>query len=153
MIEDNIIKVFEVFAEGTPKAQPRARAAVRGGHARMYNPGTADEWKKAIKDACIIMGKTSLTDPIDLTLEFRMERPKSHYKASGTLKPTSPRRMHDQKPDADNLAKAVMDALSDIEVWQDDDQVCSLHVYKRWADKYAPSGCQIIIKTIIESNL
>jgi Holliday junction resolvase RusA-like endonuclease len=151
MNEDDIITVFNVFAEGIPKAQPRARAVARGGHARMYNPDTADTWKKAVKDACIVLARTSLANPIDLTLEFRMPRPKNHFKGNGGLKDNSPQHLHAQKPDADNLAKAVMDALSDIDVWQDDDQVCNLRVRKRWADKYAPSGCQIIIKTIKEN--
>jgi Holliday junction resolvase RusA-like endonuclease len=39
-------------------------------------------------------------------------------------------RWHIQKPDADNLAKAVLDSLQ--EHWNDDCQVAILTVQKRW---------------------
>jgi len=39
-------------------------------------------------------------------------------------------RWHTQKPDADNIAKSVLDALK--EHWADDCQVCWLTVRKRW---------------------
>ena len=43
------------------------------------------------------------------------------------------RQYHAQKPDADNVVKAVLDALTDCAVWADDSQVASCHVIKRWA--------------------
>ena len=38
------------------------------------------------------------------------------------------------EPGADKLARAVLDALTDAAVWEDDGQVADLHVYKRFAD-------------------
>ena len=39
---------------------------------------------------------------------------------------------HTQKPDADNIAKAILDALKDH--WKDDAQVARLSIDKRWTD-------------------
>jgi Holliday junction resolvase RusA-like endonuclease len=38
-----------------------------------------------------------------------------------------------KKPDADNIAKAVCDALNGI-VWKDDSQVVDVRVLKRWGE-------------------
>ena len=40
---------------------------------------------------------------------------------------------HTKKPDADNIAKAVCDALNGV-AYQDDSQVCQLHVSKMYSD-------------------
>ena len=40
-----------------------------------------------------------------------------------------PRIRHTKKPDADNLAKAVLDSLNGL-IWVDDAQVCELSVSK-----------------------
>lgn len=39
-----------------------------------------------------------------------------------------------KKPDVDNIAKIILDALNGI-AWMDDKQVCSLSVCKAWGDK------------------
>jgi Holliday junction resolvase RusA-like endonuclease len=41
--------------------------------------------------------------------------------------------LHDGKPDADNVLKAVCDALTDCGVWADDKQVALAFVSKRWS--------------------
>lgn len=38
------------------------------------------------------------------------------------------------KPDVDNYAKSVLDAMTDAGVWHDDTQVQELRVNKQWAD-------------------
>lgn len=54
---------------------------------------------------------------------------------------TAPKFKLTHYPDADNLAKAVLDALVAIGCLQDDRLVWSLHVTKRYAD--ATPGCVI----------
>ena len=51
----------------------------------------------------------------------------------GALRKGIPER-HIYKPDADNLAKFVMDALNGT-YYKDDSQVCALHVMKRYGDE------------------
>lgn len=47
------------------------------------------------------------------------------------------------KPDADNLIKAVMDAMTDDGWWHDDALVCALVVTKSYAAKEQPTGAAI----------
>lgn len=131
------------FVTGDPKPQPRARAAVRGGHARMYNPSTADAWKAAVRVAAAEAGlmAAAIEGPIKLELQFQFCRPASHSTKAG-IKPTAPQ-YHTQRPDLDNLAKAVMDALTDVGVWVDDDQVFDLRAVKGWEPQ--TSGCWVTI--------
>ena len=51
---------------------------------------------------------------------------------------------HAQKPDADNVMKAVLDALTDCGVWVDDSQVASCHVIKRWAGQGPQTFIEIV---------
>jgi Holliday junction resolvase RusA-like endonuclease len=123
------------FVHGIPKPQPRPRAYSRGGKAGVYNPGTADDWKKAIKLMMKQHKGTFGDNPIMLSMTFHLPRPKSHYgtgKNMNKLKPSAPLN-HTQKPDVDNMVKAVMDAITDVGVWKDDSQVVSLSADKYWA--------------------
>lgn len=53
--------------------------------------------------------------------------------ASWSKKRKADARFHAQKPDADNLAKAVKDGLNRV-AWADDGQVAELLVRKRWGE-------------------
>jgi len=139
------------FAAGLPKGQPRAKAVRFGNRARVYDPGTADSWKAAVKLASKEAGVSGLhtTHPIALKLAFIFPRPKSHHKGGDFAKPVKDAapRCHVAKPDTDNAAKAVMDALTDCGVWRDDSQVCALSVTKTYG---LPSGCRITIEESIQ---
>lgn len=60
-----------------------------------------------------------------------------------SLKPSSPTH-HTSKPDVDNLAKAVIDALVDSKRIDDDRNVVSLDLEKVWVESQA--GVLVIIK-------
>jgi len=118
---------------GLPMAQPRPRADSRGGRPRIYDPGTADKWKEHVAFVHRIAGVTTITGPVRLALTFSMPRPKSG--------PNRLTEWHTCKPDLDNLAKAVMDALTAACAWQDDSQVCEMTVMK----KYGEPGVNVIL--------
>lgn len=106
---------------GIPAAQPRQRFARRGNFVHTYTPYTADGWKAAVEAEAIKSGvKIGKGVPVMLSIIFAMPRPKSR---AGQIN-------HIVKPDIDNLAKAVMDALSDSGIWHDDAQVCRLYARK-----------------------
>lgn len=136
------------FVRGEPKGQPRPRAFARkmgaSWVARVFDAGTAEEWKSQIamewRRSAPPMPK--LPGPLGLTLIFSMPRPKGHYGAKG-LKWNAPT-WHTSTPDADNLAKAVMDALTQLNIWGDDSQIVILTVGKKYCDDL--SGCRIEIK-------
>jgi len=128
--------VFEV--EGIPKGQPRPRAFARNGKARVYDPGTAEAWKAAIALAAKPhKPATPLEGPVYVKIANRMPRPKAHFgtgKKANTLKGTAPFH-HVSKPDLDNLAKAALDALTELGFWRDDAQICGLIATKIYDDR------------------
>ena len=135
--------------DGIPKAQPRVKAFRRGSHAGVYDPGTADYWKlqviQAAKQGCLA---SKIEGPIGLGLTFVMPRPKSHFKPDGSIRPKFIA-YHIKKPDVDNLAKAVMDALSNLgSIWSDDCQVCLLTVSKCYHQVGVNPGCNVRIDSL-----
>jgi len=136
---------------GEPKGQPRSRAFARkmgNVHvARFYDSDVADEWKRAVQivvlDAAIVHRWSLTLGPVAISMCFSLPRPKSHFGAKG-LKASAPMH-HSGKPDADNLAKLVMDQITKSgKVWRDDSQVVSLRVEKLWASGNE-SGCSVLI--------
>lgn len=124
------------FAPGDPKGQPRPRAFARGGHARVFDPGTAEGWKSAVALAAREHVRTPLDGALRVEMLFTFRRPKGHYrtgKNSHVLRDDAPT-FHTSKPDADNLAKAVLDALTTLGAWRDDAQVSTLIVTKDYGD-------------------
>ena len=111
---------------GIPKGQPRPKAFARGGHAGVYDPGTAGEWKAMVAAAGEpLRPPEPLTTPLLVSLEFVMPRPQKVPRRLGRGRMT-----HTSKPDLDNLAKAVLDALTQAGWWRDDNQVCGLDASK-----------------------
>lgn len=136
--------MISFFVKGDPKGQPRPRAFARGGHAGVYDPGTADAWKMEIRASAssVPAGEKRKDRPVDLIMTFYFRRPKNDYKKDGSLKPSAPT-YHTIRPDVDNLAKAVMDAMTHCGFWKDDSQVIRLEVIKRWAQGNLEPGVNV----------
>ena len=121
------------FVPGEPVAQPRVKARAFGRQARVYTPDTADKWKSEVKSMTRV--KMDVTQgPYDLGLMFRMLRPKAHYRTGRNaqkLRDAAPV-LHTKKPDVDNLAKAVIDAMVDSGRVDDDSFLVYLAVSKVW---------------------
>lgn len=142
------------WVSGEPKGQPRPRAFARkmGGKfvARVFDAGTAEAWKGAIAVAAAQHKPAApISGPVRLRICFYIARPKGHYTAGKVergLRATAPH-YHVGKPDADNLAKAVMDALTQCGwFWGDDAQVAVLTAAKLYAD--SGTGAQIEIREV-----
>ena len=129
------------FASGTPKGQPRPRAFVCGGKARVYDAGTAEGWKSAVAVAARdVLPAVPIAGPIAVEIQFSMPRPKSHYGAKGAVKPAFESAQHTQKPDLDNLAKAVLDAMTVLRFWGDDAQIVEMTLGKAWSGLTNPGA-------------
>lgn len=128
--------------DGLPKGQPRARAFARNGKARMYDPGTAEGWKQSVvASGDAVKPLRPFVGPIRLSVAVFMPRPKRLLKRNcypGTIP-------HIGKPDADNLAKAIMDAMTVAGWWGDDAQVYSLEVEKFYHALGARSGAMVTV--------
>lgn len=115
---------------GNPVAQPRVKAVKRGKFIQIYTPEKKIKpYKDAIKFIAsqTMAGRTPIEGPIEVCIHFYFDRPKRHSKKQRECP------WHAQKPDIDNLTKAVCDALNEI-CFQDDSQICLLTVRKEWAN-------------------
>lgn len=137
-------------AYGDPKGQPRARAFAMGrGKVRMYDHGTAEHWKGQVALAAHdYLPSAPLEGPLMVRLTFMMKRPKAHFRSNGLLKDTAPL-WHDKKPDADNAAKAVLDALTTLGMWGDDKQVAVLSILMRYTIDAERPGCRVCVGQLI----
>ena len=123
---------------GDPKGQPRPKAMAFNGHARVYDPGTADGWKGQIaiaaKESAAI--GLMLAGALSVTIHCYFRRPKGHFgtgKKAEVLKANAPY-WHTSKPDFDNVAKAACDVLTQLGVWKDDAQIVQSTITKRYSD-------------------
>jgi len=133
------------FCAGIPKAQPRVKAFVRGGHAGVYTPDSAEAWKQEVRRQTVANAPESvIAGVVRVELDFFLPRPKTHLDRHGVPKPKSPV-WHWQKPDLDNLIKAVTDAITDTQrVWLDDSQICEITATKTYALNAV--GCSVGIR-------
>ena len=90
------------------------------------SPGTL--FRNAIRLKAVEQKK--LVGPVCLRIECVFAMPTSWSKAKRAKHHGKP---HTQKPDGDNVAKAVMDGLTAAGVWPDDAVVWSLEIRKIWS--------------------
>ena len=132
-------RAYQLFVGGNPKGQPRVRATMRGHHAGVYTPPTADGWKTQVSIA--VRDLVRMTGAVEVELHFVFDRPKSHFGKRGTL-PSAPAH-HTGKPDIDNAVKSTLDAMVDAGFLADDRIVVKLVSTKTWG---AFPGCAMTIK-------
>lgn len=133
----------DVIGEAIPKGRPRGR--IRGKTVQMYTPERT-EIGEAFARLCWItqVGVTLLAGPLQVRIITRKRIPKSwpdYLKRAaerGRKRPTG-------KPDADNLAKLVLDALNGV-AWLDDGQVVDLTISKRYCKPGEPEGVALWVR-------
>ena len=114
---------FTVYGKPQGKARPRF---TRQG--RAYTPKNTVDYEGQIKQAYIAAGGAiigamiSNTTPIQIKITAYFKKAKTNKMDFPTL-----------KPDADNIAKAVCDAINGI-AYKDDKQITCLTVDKVWAE-------------------
>ena len=111
---------FDVFGKVRSKGRPRF---TRGGHA--YTPKATRDYEMAIREAfenATGRPQEPFSGPIAVCIMTYRQLPKSTPKSVISEPDT-------HKPDIDNVAKIVLDALNGV-AWEDDAQVVSLTVSK-----------------------
>jgi Holliday junction resolvase RusA-like endonuclease len=113
---------------GEPVPQPRPRVSTAGGFARAYVPKEhpVHAYRHSLAAAARAAGLGETGEPLNVVIDAVFQRPKSHMNKAG-VKATAPRL---PRPDVDNIAKAVLDALQDV--IGDDTTVARLVVEKSY---------------------
>nr|DAF04112.1 MAG TPA: Endodeoxyribonuclease RusA [Caudoviricetes sp.] len=111
---------FDVWGKVRGKGRPRF---TRGGHA--YTPKATRDYEAAIREAYMNAPRKPrepFSGPIAVSILTYRQLPKSTPKSVFSEPDT-------HKPDIDNVAKVILDALNGV-AWEDDAQVVSLTVSK-----------------------
>ena len=124
--------MLKFIVDENPKPLKRHRMTLTG---HVYDPSSKDkmEW---LQKAQINCPEEPFEGPISIDLNFFMKRPKSHFrtgKNSHLLKKSAPIYCS-QKPDLDNLAKFVLDAMNGS-FYTDDAQIIKMTCCKVFDDK------------------
>ena len=119
-----------VLPGDVPDTRPRARVLRLGTRttARAYTAPRYREWMVAAhaEAAAVWGGRPPLAGPLEVRV--LVVRQSADREALAAL----PRRWRVSRPDADNAAKAALDALVAVGVMGDDVQVVALHVEQVW---------------------
>jgi Holliday junction resolvase RusA-like endonuclease len=67
-------------------------------------------YRQSLAAAARVAGLTTTGEVLNVVIDAVFERPKSHMRKAG-VKPDAPKL---PRPDVDNIAKAVLDALQDV---------------------------------------
>ena len=149
---------MKVTIPGDPVGKGRPRLSTRGGHARAYTPKKTRLWEEY---AASLMWKTHKGDPIAapvrVTVNAVQERPKRLLpRSAGGSFPAREacplgRLWRPTKPDADNVLKAVLDALVLAEVILDDVQAVEVVARSLYGDIGETSRVEVEVVLVGEA--
>lgn len=121
----------DFVVEGKPTGKGRPRFRRMGNFVQTYTPASTAEYEKLVRIRFQNAGGIITDKPVRIEIVAFFAPPKSARKRDkaemlmNKILPT-------KKPDCDNIAKIVLDALNQI-AYKDDSQVVELSVIKRYA--------------------
>lgn len=129
-IKSEVFKVITFCVPGAPQGKGRARAFVRAGHVGHYTPEKTRSYEGLIRAYALqeMNGRKPTEMPVRAEIFVAFGVPDS-WPTWKRLEAVNGEISATVRPDADNVAKAVKDALNGI-CWIDDCQVISLAVHK-----------------------
>jgi hypothetical protein len=133
-----------IWVDGDPAAQG-SKKLVRlktGRTIMLENSRKVKPWRAAVADAAREANCPMHMGDVAVYAVVRFVRPKSHYKADGTLR--TGRQARPGYADCDKLARAICDGLAGI-AYPNDRQVAILAIERVWANPGTGSGAIIQI--------
>jgi Holliday junction resolvase RusA-like endonuclease len=139
--------VVTFTVEGPPVGKQRPRFRRFGNFVSTYTDAKTKSYETLVKESAIkaMNGRPPIEGPVKLDLIIRLPVPKSYPKKrseaclNGSEWPT-------KKPDWDNVAKSVADAINDI-VFLDDTQIVIARVVKIYA---ADAGVDVKVSEVLQ---
>lgn len=135
---------YTFLIPGEPVSQGRGRACVVNGHARIFDPQKSRVWKALVQDHAKAAGVKPIEGPVAVAVLAIFTRPKTSYRVRDP-RGQEPRI---QRPDLDNVLKAVTDGLNGV-AWLDDAQIARLYGAKDTAGQGHPPGCVVEIWALV----
>jgi crossover junction endodeoxyribonuclease RusA len=131
---------FEVYGIPAPQGSKKSIGNNRFVEASKKLPAWRRAVRVAAEDAVASSGWVTLSGPVEAHIVLFLPRPKS-VTADRRQLPTVP-------PDADKLARSVLDSCTDAAVYTDDSLVCKLSVFKMYDDA-RDAGASITIRSLL----
>lgn len=119
---------------GLPKGKGRPKFARTGQHVRTYTPHETAVYENLVKlEYMRQVGNKKLSGALRAVIQCCFPVPKSVSRKRRAAMLSGEIR-HTGKPDCDNLAKGILDALNGI-AYDDDSQICVLAIAKKYAEQ------------------
>ena len=143
---------IEFFVPGAPVGKGRPRAARRGAGVVMFTPEKTAGYEALVaataSNAMRAEAGPLFTGPLEAVLEMRFPVPASWSKAK-RARALAGVEWHTSKPDADNVAKAILDACNGV-VFRDDSQIVILIATKAFSEE---PGVRVVIREVQTAEL
>lgn len=130
---------------------PQGSKTLRRGGGKVWmsddNSHRLKAWRRTVATAWQAAGHPMVSGPVILGAQFLIPRPRSHYgtgRNATIVKPTAPRWVP-VRPDLDKYVRAVSDALTDANAWEDDARVVAVAAVKMYCDDPADAGVDISV--------
>lgn len=133
------MSVAQFTIPGKPIGKGRPKFARQGNFIRTYTPEKTVNYENLVKLAWMQSGCEKLNGNISARIIAYFPIPKS---VSKKKRENMFKAFYDKKPDADNIAKAILDALNGI-AYDDDSQVVSLEVIKLYDEE---EKCEVLLE-------
>lgn len=128
--------LLKIVIPGSPIGQGRPKFTTINGHAKAYDPEKSRNYKAYVKmlatQAMKETGFERIDGPCNVVIQAYFEVPKSKskkFREAALLDQVRPTK----KPDADNIVKAIQDALNGL-VYKDDACIVNLSCEKFYSD-------------------
>lgn len=118
--------IVEFSIDGAPTGKERPRVCRFG----TYTPKKTVDYEKKVKKAFSEQTDKCFDSAINVSIRANYDIPKSYSKKRRKLIEDR-LELPTKKPDCDNIAKIILDALNGL-AYKDDSQVVVLRVYKRY---------------------
>ncbi len=128
---------------GTPFAKQRPRFSRKSG--RAFTPAETVSFERTVGTIANAQFPVPLECPVKVTINATFEPPASWPKKKLAALIWRP---HTQRPDLDNIGKAICDGLNRI-AWADDCQIAELSIRKVWGN---PAQTVVHIEPIEAQN-
>ena len=108
-----------------------------------YNSKRVRSWMDIVRDTAFAQRAPAAPKgtPVSLMLDVWLPWPK---KTPKKVIAADPYLLHIKKPDADNLLKPVVDALTEAGLWEDDNQIAQMFVEKRYCPR-GEEGIEVVV--------
>ena len=126
--------IFQFWVAGVPQPQgSKVPGLTKDGRPYMREAAKGlKKWRQAVAwEATRQCTEIIWSAPVALHCTFFFPRPKSHFRANGSVKPQFASVLKTSRPDVDKMLRAIGDACSGI-LWRDDAQIADGHGLKYW---------------------